>query len=214
MDTVEADIVVELQVLLLLSSPQQPLARPVFAAASAFQPETTELAANPLDVCDTLIADGLDSRLLVPRVLDDAVTATGRAAIVLYANRLSSSGMKRVARDGQAYDLFEFVDYYRPWPRALKRWWEAPPVAEVQDEREIAVEGMLRGRSSRASAAASGAPPVPDEDIFPDDDWSDPDPSDDSDWPDPLFVFYTLDADRYCEIHRNTVRSLRLGLGY
>ena len=40
-------------------------------------------------------------------------------------------------------------------------------MAGVQDEREIALEGMLTRRSSRASAAASGAPPEPDEDIVP-----------------------------------------------
>ena len=40
-------------------------------------------------------------------------------------------------------------------------------MAEVQDEREIALEGMLTRRSSRASAAASGAPPEPDEDTVP-----------------------------------------------
>ena len=137
-----AVIVVELQVLLLLSP--LPLARPVFAAAIAQAPQLVELAANPVDVCDTLIADGLDTRLLL--VLRGPLRPR-ELATVLRATTLSS-GMKRVARDGQAWDLFDFVDWYRPWPLALQRWREAPPLAEVQDEREIALEGMLT-RSAR-----------------------------------------------------------------
>eukprot|EP00959_Pyramimonas_sp_CCMP1952_P158525 3315684-Pyramimonas_sp.AAC.1 len=54
-----------------------------------------------------------------------------------------SSGMKRVARDGEARDLFEFAVWYDSVSLATRRWREAPPVAEVQDEREIALEGML-----------------------------------------------------------------------
>ena len=162
--TEEAELIVwELQVLLLLSP--LPLARPVFAVAIAHAPQLVELAANPLDVCDTLIADGLDTRLLVPR-RPLRLGAPPVRATVLRATTLSS-GMKRVARDGQAWDLFDFVDWYRPWPLALQRWREAPPLAEVQDEREIALEGMLTRRSSRASAAASGAPPEPDQDTVP-----------------------------------------------
>ena len=159
-------IIVELQVLLLLSP--LPLARPVFAAATILHPlPLVELAANPLDVCHTLIADGLDTRLLVPRrPLRPGPPPVVRRATVLPVTTLSS-GMKRLARDGRACDLFDFVDWYRPWPLALQRWREAPPLAEVQDEREIALEGMLTRRSSRASAAASGAPPEPDEDTVP-----------------------------------------------
>ena len=159
----DAGIQMDLQMLLLLSP--LPLARPVFAVAIAHAPQLVELAANPLDVCDTLIADGLDTRLLVPR-RPLRLGAPPVRATVLRATTLSS-GMKRVARDGQAWDLFDFVDWYRPWPLALQRWREAPPLAEVQDEREIALEGMLTRRSSRASAAASGAPPEPDEDTVP-----------------------------------------------
>ena len=55
---------------------------------------------------------------------------------------------QRVARDGRACDLFDFVDWYRPEALALQRWREAPPLAEVQDEREIALEGMLTRCSS------------------------------------------------------------------
>ena len=125
--------------MLLLLSPL-PLARPVFAAAGAFTPELMELSDNPLDVCDTVIADGLDTRLLVP-----AFSPTARARpwqVDLRVNALSS-GMKRAARDGRAYDLFDFAGWYRSPRLALGRWREAPPVAEVQDEREIALEGML-----------------------------------------------------------------------
>ena len=159
-------IIVELQVLLLLSP--LPLARPVFAAATILHPlPLVELAANPLDVCHTLIADGLDTRLLVPRrPLRPGAPPVVRRPTVLPVTTLSS-GMKRLARDGRACDLFDFVDWYRPWPLALQRWREAPPLAEVQDEREIALEGMLTRRSSPASAAASGAPPEPDEDTVP-----------------------------------------------
>ena len=147
--------------LCLLSSPL-PLARPVFAAAGAFTPELMELSDNPLDVCDTVIADdGLDTRLLVP-----AFSPTARARpwqVDLRVNALSS-GMKRAARDGRAYDLFDFVVWYKrcgdepPLPEAVwyQRWREAPPLAEVQDEREIALAGMLT-RSAPPPAAASGA---------------------------------------------------------
>ena len=85
---------------------------------------------------------------------------------VASASTISSMG-QRVARDGRACDLFDFVDWYRPEALALQRWREAPPLAEVQDEREIALEGMLTRRSSPAPAAASGAPPEPDEDTVP-----------------------------------------------
>ena len=150
-------ISVEMKMLCLLSSPL-PLARPVFAAAGAFTPELMELSDNPLDVCDTVIADGLDTRLLVP-----AFSPTARARpwpVTLHLNALSS-GMKRAARDGRAYDLFDFVVWYsRPLlfelPVWYKRWREAPPLAEVQDEREIALAGMLT-RSAPPPAAASGA---------------------------------------------------------
>ena len=132
-----------------------------------------ELSDNPLDVCDTVIADGLDTRLLVPAFSPTARARPGCRAwpVNLRLNALSS-GMKRKARDGRAYDLFEFVVWYKRPPLAdvavwLERWREAPPLAEVQDEREIALEGMLTRRSSRASAAASGAPPEPDEDTVP-----------------------------------------------
>ena len=142
--------------MLLLLSPL-PLARPVFAAAIALTSELMELADNPLDVCDTIIADGSDTCLLVPQ------RAHKRSAgQIIWARefwlrvKTLASGMKRVARDGRAYDLFDFADWYRPPPLALGRWREAPPVAEVQDEREIALAGMLT-RSAPPPAAASGA---------------------------------------------------------
>ena len=150
----DAGIEMHLHMVLLLSSPL-PLARPVFAAAIAQAPQLVELAANPLDVCDTLIADGLDTRLLVPRRPLRSAPAPPVRATVLPVTTLSS-GMKRVARDGRAYDLFDFARWYSPPRLALGRWREAPPVAEVQDEREIALAGMLT-RSAPPPAAASGA---------------------------------------------------------
>ena len=95
---------------------------------------------NPLDVCDTVIADGLDTCLLVPQ---QWAPACQRIFDVYWRLKTLSSGMKRVARDGRAYDLFDFAGWCRPPRLALGRWREAPPVAEVQDEREIALAGML-----------------------------------------------------------------------
>ena len=141
----------DLQMLLLLSP--LPLARPVFAAAIAFRPEMMRLADNPIDVCDTVIADGFDTRLLVPQRWEPARHISWNVNLRL---KTLSSGMKRVARDGRAYDLFDFADWYRPPHLALERWREAPPLAEVQDEREIALAGMLT-RSAPPPAAASGA---------------------------------------------------------
>ena len=69
-----------------------------------------------------------------------------------------SSRMKREARDGKAYDLFDFAaarsreieEWYLGYPssqsfeeESWRRWREAPPLAEVQGEREIALEGLL-----------------------------------------------------------------------
>ena len=51
--------------------------------------------------------------------------------------------MKRVARDGEAYDLFEFTDWYDGGPRARRFWQEARPEAEHHSRREIALEGLL-----------------------------------------------------------------------
>ena len=50
--------------------------------------------------------------------------------------------MKRVDRDGESYDLFGFVLGYEGYV-GLRRWREAPPLAVHQDEREIALDGML-----------------------------------------------------------------------
>ena len=65
--------------------------------------------------------------------------------------------MKRRARDGEAYDLFDFAVWYDAWhydgSLSNRRWREAPPLAEVQDEREIALERML----TRSSALARDA---------------------------------------------------------
>ena len=51
--------------------------------------------------------------------------------------------MKRVARDGEAYDIFEFTDWYDGGVWARKFWREAPPVDELHSRREIALEGLL-----------------------------------------------------------------------
>ena len=150
-DLISGRIEMDLHMLLLLSP--LPLARPVFAAAIAFRPEMMRLADNPIDVCDTVIADGFDTRLLVPQRWEPARHISWNLNLRL---KKLSSGMKRVARDGRAYDLFDFADWYRPPRLALERWREAPPLAEVQDEREIALAGMLT-RSAPPPAAASGA---------------------------------------------------------
>ena len=47
-----------------------------------------------------------------------------------------------MARDEHVYDLVDFTVWY-DGALGLRRWLEAPPVAEVQDEREIALAGML-----------------------------------------------------------------------
>ena len=47
-----------------------------------------------------------------------------------------------MARDEHACDLFDFTVWY-DGALGLRRWLEAPPVAEVQDEREIALARML-----------------------------------------------------------------------
>ena len=52
-----------------------------------------------------------------------------------------------MARDEHACDLFDFTVWY-DGALGLRRWLEAPPVAEVQDEREIALAGMLMTRSA------------------------------------------------------------------
>ena len=124
-----------------------------------------QLTPNPLDVCDRVIADGFDSCLLVP---EKKARPPGWCYLKISVPlKMLSSGMKRVAPDGEAYDFFDFMEWYDGGSLATGRWREAPPLAEVQDEREIALEGMLTRRSSPASAAASGAPPEPDEDTVP-----------------------------------------------
>ena len=47
-----------------------------------------------------------------------------------------------MARDEHVYDLVDFTVWY-DGALGLRRWLEAPPVAEVQDEREIALARML-----------------------------------------------------------------------
>eukprot|EP00959_Pyramimonas_sp_CCMP1952_P039939 835101-Pyramimonas_sp.AAC.1 len=44
---------------------------------------------------------------------------------------------------GKPAIFFEFAVWYDDAPLAARRWREAPPLAEVQDEREIRLEGML-----------------------------------------------------------------------
>ena len=108
-----------------------------------------QLTANPLAVCDTVIADGSDARLLVPlhetpiesHQPDGTIRCAPGCSLPL---DLFVSDTVRVARDGGAYDLFDFDVWYGGGSLARERWREAPPVAEVQeDEREIALDGML-----------------------------------------------------------------------
>ena len=51
--------------------------------------------------------------------------------------------MKRLDRDGEAYDLFEFTVWYDGGRRAREFWREAPPLYKVPSRREIALEEML-----------------------------------------------------------------------
>ena len=68
--------------------------------------------------------------------------------------------MKRVARDGEAYDLFEFTAWYDGGPRARRFWQEAPPEAEHHSRREIALEGMLTMSALRMVDRRREAPPL------------------------------------------------------
>ena len=45
--------------------------------------------------------------------------------------------------DGKSYDLFDFELWYDDGALATRRWREAPPLADIQDERENALEVML-----------------------------------------------------------------------
>ena len=92
-----------------------------------------ELTANPLDCCDTVVADGIDKHLLVVQkkacrgcrlLASRCFPCRGglvrqrcpqwcpqRQRVCLCLQRLSSD-MKRQAQDGEAYDLFEFKLWY------------------------------------------------------------------------------------------------------
>ena len=102
-----------------------------------------QLTANLLAVCDTVIADGFDTWLLAPEKAQpfERVQLRGRTAALDL--EWISSGTKRVARDGEAYDLFEFTAWYSDGPAARRFWQEAPPEAEHHSRREIAAGGML-----------------------------------------------------------------------
>ena len=102
-----------------------------------------QLTANPLAVCDTVIADGFDTWLLVPENAwpFDRVKLRGPTA-TLDLERISS-GMKRVARDGETSGLSEFTAWKDGGPRARRFWLEAPLEAEHHSRREIALEGLL-----------------------------------------------------------------------
>ena len=99
-----------------------------------------QLTANPLDCCDTVVADGIDKHLLVVqkkacrrcRLLDSTGDpCTGglqrcprwcpqRQRVCLCLQRLSSD-MKRQAQDGEAYDLFEFKLWFDGGGRRRRR---------------------------------------------------------------------------------------------
>ena len=112
-----------------------------------------QLTPNPLDVCDRVIADGFDSCLLVPEKKARPLgwcRIRGPHHTISVPLKMLSSGMKRVAPDGEAYDFFDFELWYDDGALATRRWREAPPLAEVQDEqREIALEGMLTMSAQR-----------------------------------------------------------------
>ena len=110
-----------------------------------------QLTANPLDVCNTVVADGVDTCLLVPEIArpfesikhDWRNVSLGVDRTVSLDLDRMSSGMKRVARDGEAYDLFEFTAWYDGGSRTQRFWREARPEAEHHSRREIALEGLL-----------------------------------------------------------------------
>eukprot|EP00959_Pyramimonas_sp_CCMP1952_P198672 4155529-Pyramimonas_sp.AAC.1 len=98
----------ELQMLLLFEDSQ-------FGAAIVTPPWRTgqlQLTPNPRDACDTVLADGFDIRLLVPQT-EKRGPSLSKLFGPRHGNWISlealSSGMRRVARDGEAYDLFEFA---------------------------------------------------------------------------------------------------------
>ena len=111
-----------------------------------------QLTSNPLDVCDRVNADGFDSCLLVPekkaRPLGWCRFRGPHHYIIVSwfsvgLHRRLASDMKRVARDGKAYDFCDFIEWYEGGPLAERRWREAQPLAEVQDDHENALAGML-----------------------------------------------------------------------
>ena len=105
-----------------------------------------QLTPNPLDVCDRVSADGFDSCLLVPEKKARPLgwcRSRGPYHTISVPLKMLSSVLKRVAPDGEAYDFFDFELWYDDGALATRRWREAPPLAEVQDERENALEGML-----------------------------------------------------------------------
>ena len=70
-----------------------------------------------------------------------------------------------MARDEHACDLFDFTVWY-DGALGLRRWLEAPPVAEVQDEREVALARMLTRSPPPPAArpeAGAGLPQAADD---------------------------------------------------
>ena len=110
--------------------------------------EDVPLTANPLRFCQEVAADGIvDGRLLIVQkrpspFFEVRSTVSLRQQRVALCLRRLSSDMKRVARDGKAYDLFEWTLWLGA-TRGLWRWREAPPLHEVPCVREIALAGML-----------------------------------------------------------------------
>ena len=171
----DATCEVELQMLVLFedNSERNPCRfGAVIPHANPHAPDV-QLTANPLDCCDTVVADGIDKHLLVVqkkacrlcRLLDStSYPCTGglqrcprwcpqRQHVCLCLQGLSSD-MKRQAQDGEAYDLFEFKLWFDGGVTSLwfdggitslanRRWREAPPLAEVPSVLEIALVGML-----------------------------------------------------------------------
>ena len=108
------------------------------AFASSWSTGLLQVTPDPLGACARVIADGFDNYFLaVPE------RKPIRCHRISLRNDRLSSGMKRLARDGEAYDLFEFAVRCDGGGRAREFWREAPPLDELHSRREIALEEML-----------------------------------------------------------------------
>ena len=137
---------VELNMLVLFQA-NDSWRNPCWFGAAIPLAEDVPLTANPLRFCQEVAADGIvDKRLLIvqkrPSPFFEVSQQRALQQRVALCLRRLSSDMKRVARDGKAYDLFEWTLWLGA-TRGLWRWREAPPLHEVPCVREIALAGML-----------------------------------------------------------------------